>query len=539
MGEGTFHTWCGEADLIENRAGDDKGGWDYLVQFKPGEIPWPEVRSLDRLPTSPVCWVQVKATDTAANPAIKVSNWKRMVDADVPVFVLTLNFAGRSAPNAASFMHVDEYVVSRVLHRLRDIPLSEAARLHMHKMALSPRPEDLLQSLDGREMRRRMESVLGDDPSNYHAKKQQWRQRAGHGALRVDLRFTPDDASPDVLNGRLVDFALGLSNEIPSTLIRVEEVRFGIPVAVGPRDLPQRVTLHASERPHANGIVEFATENGLERARLPCRVYHPWSMFPFIPKEHLRYRVATKDFDLIFRDAGGASVSGAPDLGETRSISEWASSMRGLRMLQGSEALNYTIEVGTHARGSIGASGRTISMSPETRSLMEAAVDAATVLSRLGLETDSYRASGSQLVLGAKYLREAERILTADRTTVYVSGEVQEDAPQGLTAGFPVVAAAPIGETLIVVGLVVHGPVTLGQDPSQPVEPSPGKRRFLLKSPDVVRVFIEKVSISKGDNVSLLPYFARATAWIASKGMDIIPSFEGMRLPEPADPESK
>src|SRR5258708_24805929 len=106
MGEKVLELWTGQVGIVCNKAGEDKGGWDYLLQL-PAVIPAStQVLSLDRLPPSSSCLVQVKASDALDTPDVKLDNWRRLADPALPAFFLLLNFAAGDGPVDAALVHL-------------------------------------------------------------------------------------------------------------------------------------------------------------------------------------------------------------------------------------------------------------------------------------------------------------------------------------------------------------------------------------------------------------------------------------------------
>lgn len=300
MGEHEFEQWCSQAGLAANRPSEDAGGWDFIVQVKKPRPP-AAVQSLDHLALPAVCLVQVKSTDTRATPEIALSNWRHLINPAFPAFVLLFNFGGHEHPIEAHLVHIDENLISRVVKRLRELHASDADTLHKRTVSVPWDAGNGLPELNGPAFRAVLEKHMGPDPKEYWEKKKRWYEDAGYqdARYRVSMRTsgTPEGSADD----RLVDFALGLTNELPSTLMSFEEIRFGIPVpAPLGVPLPQEVKVAIPQLPHLTGTVEFSNRTGVERARLPCRFFHPRSVFPFLSTDRLRYRIAMPNFDLVF-----------------------------------------------------------------------------------------------------------------------------------------------------------------------------------------------------------------------------------------------
>ncbi len=135
LGEKSFARWCAEVDLCASRPDRDRTGWDYLVEFPAGRPT--EAVPLDLAPPELTCKVQVKATrKVAAFPGISLANWKRLVQAPIPAFVILIKFDAQTTVEEVFLLHVDERVVREVLKRLRELEAGERPHKKNYKPPL-------------------------------------------------------------------------------------------------------------------------------------------------------------------------------------------------------------------------------------------------------------------------------------------------------------------------------------------------------------------------------------------------------------------
>ncbi len=492
MGEREFEQWCAQAGLIANRAEVDKGGWDYLVQFK-AVTPSPQVTSLDHLPPSATCWIQVKSTDARkrASPSVKLSNWLRLIDPSLPAFHLVLRFEGQEHPVEAYLVPVGESAVFSVLKKLRSLPIEDIGALHKSTLSVAMRPEHRLPACNGLSLRAGIEQHVGTDLRAYHEAKKQWHDKSGYEGARYRFTMTTVGSSDAHVLDRLVDFAIGLTDELPSTIRELEEIRFGVAKPVTTIvPLPSEVIIRTS-RPSLDGTLEVAVPDGTLRVRVPCRFYHPHNLFPFIPNEKLRFRVATSHFELVFR-AQGEQVSllfHMPTAEEPKRLSDWSSAFRVIRMIEDvSVPLSVLLDVGGAKLVTTFHAGRGFRLDELQRKIADAALNADAVARALAIDPSTAVVTRAELLGSHEYLAQSALVLTTDLTKVVISGEVDVSAPDGLQAGYAMVVAAPIGRTLYMVGLAYYGKLEYEAV-------SDKRKRFHLRNPERKTVFVETVEL--------------------------------------------
>jgi hypothetical protein len=70
--------WARQADLLPNPTRRDRGGWDFTVQLprvSDREVATERnIESLDQLPLSATCFIQVKARDGRKPPSVALTN---------------------------------------------------------------------------------------------------------------------------------------------------------------------------------------------------------------------------------------------------------------------------------------------------------------------------------------------------------------------------------------------------------------------------------------------------------------------------------
>jgi hypothetical protein len=335
MGESEFGKWCGSVGLVANKAGQDAGGWDYFVQFGSPVVP-KGVFTLDHIEPPRLCCVQIKSTDNKSAPDIKLSNWLRMIDPTLPFFVLLLNFEGQDHPIEANLVHIESRLVAKALKRLRELGTTDADLLNKHTMGVPWNDADRLPTANGKAFLAELKKHLGSNAGAYLAAKKRWCEEAGYDHERFKLTFTTTAPSVDAGEEQLIDFALGLTKELPCTITSIEEIRFGIAAPVDDGPIPRDASIGLSEPPSIPGTLEFSDESGLRRVSHPVRFFHPRIVFPFLSRERLRFRITMANVDIVW---GGKNsppqfhIAPLSATAEHRTVAEWARTIQAIKFL--------------------------------------------------------------------------------------------------------------------------------------------------------------------------------------------------------------
>ena len=180
LGEGTLQKLASEEDASLTKTGDDRWGWDFLLEFPIEHGPARD--EADKEEEVYRCLLQVKSTDSARQYCqVKVSNWRRLVDTPLPTFFLALHFDGARECHATYLVHVWEDEMSRVLKRVRELGVAgEGDRLRKHRLVLRWRDGDKLGANTGKALLQRIRDVVGSSPADYSRRKLQLRGSVGY-----------------------------------------------------------------------------------------------------------------------------------------------------------------------------------------------------------------------------------------------------------------------------------------------------------------------------------------------------------------------
>jgi hypothetical protein len=519
MGEHEFASWCASVGLIPNRPERDAGGWDYFVQFGAPEVP-PGVCTLDHIEPPRSCWIQVKSTDSKTASNIALSNWLRMIDPALPFFVLLLDFAGQEHAVEANLVHVDQRFIEKVLKRLRELGAADIQSLHKQTMVVPWDDADRLPSPNGSALLTRLKQQLGPSAREYHTEKTRWYADAGYGQARFSIAFTTTAPSAESAEDLLIDFALGLSKELPCTVTAIEEVRFGIAAPADDGPFPRDVSIALPELPSIPGTLDLSDESGLNRVSHPVRFFHPRMVFPFLQTDRLRFRIAMANVDIVLGNPNTSPqfhVAPMQASTERRPLAEWARTVRALKFLTepGQTVIMALNVLGVQARWRL--SGVKCSTIPAfDLEVMQSVLDAASALDVLKIEIDE-PVSLLELHHRRRRLADAALVLRSSASDVVLRGDIEEPPPGELVVGNPLVLTIPIGRILVVVGMAHIGPI-------QECQLRDARWEFCVRNPRREIVFVEKIPMVDGQTYPAYPWVQKVAARIAAQNIDLLPA---------------
>jgi hypothetical protein len=443
MGEAALEQWAHEVGIIPNRVQVDKGGWDFFLQ-------WPSVHnrstrptSLDHLPSSISCIVQVKATDTGASPDIELSNWARLCNLPFPAFILFLKFARKKSPKEVYLIHVGEKWISQTLSRLRELPQRLASKLHKHTMRLTWEGTDKINPPSGAALKARIEELVGPNPATYVARKTKWREESGYEEGRFHATLLLNAGTDTYAEDRLVNFALGMTEELPVTLDKLQETRFGISKSVKPT-LPREISLKIPAlRPTGHPILTFAKKTGEHIARISSDFFDPRSVFPFLAPERLRFRFKTRLADFIVVTSEARRIQIRPrtpeldvpvKLEEVGNLADLMIALRREARSQGS-GLRLSVHISDKETIHVDLSPPKLgNAAPEDIALEQAASDAWRIGRIVGLSPDT-PVTMRELQAFGSHSSSCRTLLDPAGEAFTLQGNAPQDAPENIELG--------------------------------------------------------------------------------------------------------
>ena len=288
LGESDLERWSHQVGITPNPVKNDVEGWDYLLQFPFGQDL--NLPTLDQRTARVECLVQVKATDSDRRRlAISLSIWEKLVRSPIPAFFLVIEYAGQSEPQNSFLIHVGNEWIESVLKRLRALKAEEAGNLHKKKLDLTWNEADKLDSNNGDALKSAVLNTMSMSMAQYAKNKLSFLESAG-APVPYRLKITSMFETEQDYWEQLVDFAIGVSDELPSSSIEIDEdVRFGI--AAKTRELKEGL-LSVTRRPVIPSKLVFERNSDQHQCEFQCQLYSPnWFLLGReIPEQYVKHR---------------------------------------------------------------------------------------------------------------------------------------------------------------------------------------------------------------------------------------------------------
>ncbi len=304
MGESTFSLWCADVGLIPNGSQIDKTGWDFFVEF-----PFDSNLSPQKIHKSAFeCKVQVKATDKKDRKLpIALSNLRRLITAQMPAFFIFIEFDEKDTAQRAFVVHVDNELISKALKRLHEIEQSDKDNnFNKRKMTIHYDERNLLSQLNGNSLKHCFVHYIGDDVSEYIARKKSHLESTGYEYGFAQITFTTE--GEDNLKS-LIDVSLGIEKEVVIAKFKGVDTRFGI-LSNNPSLSSDGGKLAMPDlKPTAEGKIRFKEDKLSSGLSFECKIYSsPFNVM--VPDELKKMRVEGEFFDLKLNPyTGSASYS--------------------------------------------------------------------------------------------------------------------------------------------------------------------------------------------------------------------------------------
>lgn len=309
MGESTLILWANQEGLIVNKARDkDAAGWDFIIEWPLGDSSRDAHLPLDRAPAPTRCVVQVKSTDSETGKCqVKLSNWWYLLTNPLPAFFLILEFGGSNKCQRAFLVHVGEHLIGKILKRLRKISLApEPHHLNRKTAILKWTSEDALASLDGKRLQQKIASFMPDGFDAYFHRKSALLKSLGYegGQPSATLMFTTSGGQENI--ERLVDFQLGLADEMPFESAESLDTRFGITV---PLERIEGGTIERLGTPTGtSGTLSLVASSG-KKHEMPCDILAPSGAGQTLPERLLKVRLLGGPWSFVLPLGGDQTAS--------------------------------------------------------------------------------------------------------------------------------------------------------------------------------------------------------------------------------------
>lgn len=331
MGESTFSLWCAEAGLVHNGSKIDKTGWDFYVEF-----PFAGNSDAHQLHAPAIeCKVQVKASDKRDRKlAIKLSNLRRLITAQMPAFFVFIEFDGEACAQRAYLRHVDQEIISKTLEKIHKIEQLEG-RVDHHKrtITIDYDAEHELKQLGGVALKSAIESYVGNGMVAYVAQKKQILESAGfeNGFARI----TATTEGEEELH-KLIDVSIGARKSVTVKSFKGYHTRFGVKSRTPMIDLLGGELEMPDLKPAASGLVHFRDDPLSPSLTFSCKLFVS-PLNHILPKELGKMRVEGEFFDIKLNPYTGAAEYKFDEFaGEIIPISKLRDILRLLRLITSS-----------------------------------------------------------------------------------------------------------------------------------------------------------------------------------------------------------
>lgn len=535
LAEGRVKEWAFLGGMFPNKAGDDKGGWDFLLEVERKKEGPVESISLDRLPSMPEFRVQVKATDGKRAPKMALSNLLRLCQSPQPAFVVIVLYGGKDQPQAAYLIHVGEHLIGRCLKRLRELPVEKQGRLNKIELNIPWEEKDRFDRPDslatGLALRRSLESYVSEGVSEYAKRKVEWFRNVGFSKTMIKGAFgvTPD--SGRTAEEVLEDFALGFRDSMPVEIREATEIRFDIA-----KPLPwssKAVVSFSRGAPAKSVLARFSWRDC--RVLLSAKMYATYVFFQGRPVERQGFRLEMQFFEFVARGNKVDVRMVLPGHGDAIPLMELNETLRLTSLVRGARVSGENVELGIRLDGAWIAGMKFMfsgdgDFGLDDAGVVEAVSNLVVIVDRLGVGRD-VSVSIDSILNQATRIRQCRKLLDRNFGDVVIAGtmipcsmppEYSGDssvfaAVDGrfefkVDFGVPWVSVVRVGGNVVVVSAAMYGrPIWRGVDGLGVVSYD-----FVPKC-EVIEEFVE--TAPSGDTYSLVPHKARIREWMVARGI--------------------
>jgi len=294
MGERYFGAWCAQAGLIANGSEIDRTGWDYYVEFPfENEDPQKEIHTAAK-----ECKIQVKSSDkNEGKLSIKLQNLRRLITAQMPAFFLFLEFDNLDTPQKAYLVHVDNLMISSVLQRLHKIEQSdEENKFNKRTMTVYYDEKNILEILDGRCLKEKLEGYIGDNIAEYIKEKIKHLESTGFedGFAQVTIETEGEENVENLINA-----SLGKNVAVEIKHLKASRARFKIDYNSSSIESGGGYLRITDVKPNANGKVSFRESRNEVPLSFSARLYRSPLVTDQTPQDLKIFRIESNAFELL------------------------------------------------------------------------------------------------------------------------------------------------------------------------------------------------------------------------------------------------
>lgn len=288
---------------VVNRVGDDRAGWDLIVESPPEAAFEAPPAAPFHQPVFPLrARIQVKTRRSGSTAGkgrgvdVRLSNLLRLAETPDPAFVVVVEL-DRDLPARVFVVHIDGLLVRRILERRWHVENTPGKVLHRSRMTVAYGSDHELAALTGEEVLAALD-VPPAGPAYAH-QKSALLQQAGFedGALLASLFFSGPDGAV-----RLAEVETGLAPSAPFDGLRLHPLRFGL-VGEEPFSIVPAGEFSLSALPEPSEVTVTISAPALgRRVSLPGLLRVPHLFGPAVVEQlgvdSVPFRVETEAFEL-------------------------------------------------------------------------------------------------------------------------------------------------------------------------------------------------------------------------------------------------
>jgi hypothetical protein len=328
MGENKLAEWCSHINIRCNKAGDDRCGWDFNIEF-PFKASVEKKLPLDLRPPSLECKIQVKSsTRNSVNWNVKLGNMRRLVYNPNPSFILCFEYDDRFDPQAAYLVHIAEKYIERTIRRLREFSIEgidsiNDAELNKEGISISYSEKDKVSRLDGIGLRKAILDYVGENPQKYVLKKLGLVDSIGYSSGSHSMRFNMATRDP---MKTLVDLSLGITKDLEIQNAVIFDNRFGVKMNTPVKEFELGILKLNPPSPSEIITVRMNLENFAEKVCFKADLFFPGWVSHIIDDKYFKLLIKHRFITFEVTPSSGEIVTRVklPKYDEILGISEFA-----------------------------------------------------------------------------------------------------------------------------------------------------------------------------------------------------------------------
>lgn len=253
--------------MTATKAVPDRMGWDYFVEMDPPVDP---SVPLDRQPSLPKFLVQVKSSAKARKSVkVKLSAIKRLVDADLPAFLIFIVIDERSEIIETLLLHIGEKQIEHILTSARKFEARARVDLHNVKISLPLIGSEAI-AINNKNIPEYLSIIVKDQ--NYISWKREFRARCGYGLNSISAHVV---FGRDIDEEKVVDLMIGAIPSLRVERMEVRKSRFGIVVDKDVDRIEGATMMVNDHGGGQDGVIIASSRTGGTRASLNVKIRAP------------------------------------------------------------------------------------------------------------------------------------------------------------------------------------------------------------------------------------------------------------------------